>query len=50
MQSLLVGITPADPLTYALVVVLFAVVACAALVVPARRALRVDPIVALRAD
>jgi predicted permease len=50
MQTLLVGITPADPLTYALVVSLFAATACAALIVPARRALRVDPLNALRAE
>jgi len=50
MQTLLVGITPADPLTYTLVVALFAATACAALIVPARRALSVDPLVALRAE
>jgi ABC-type antimicrobial peptide transport system permease subunit len=32
------------------VLALFAVTACAALVVPARRALRVDPLTALRAE
>jgi predicted lysophospholipase L1 biosynthesis ABC-type transport system permease subunit len=50
LRTLLVGITPADPLTYALVVALFAATACAALIVPARRALRVDPLTALRAE
>jgi len=50
MQTLLVGITPADPLTYAAVVALFAATACAALIIPARRALRVDPLIALRAE
>ena len=45
-----VGITATDPLTYLLVVVLFTATACAALILPARRALRVDPLVALRAD
>jgi predicted permease len=49
-QALLVGITATDPLTYLLVVVLFTATACAALILPARRALRVDPLVALRAD
>jgi ABC-type antimicrobial peptide transport system permease subunit len=33
-----------------LVVSLFAATACAALIVPARRALRVDPLNALRAE
>jgi ABC-type antimicrobial peptide transport system permease subunit len=50
MRSVLFGVSPADPATYIAVLTLYAAVACAALVVPARRALRVDPIVALRAD
>jgi len=41
---LLVGVTPADPLTL-VTVVLVAVVGTA---IPARRAMQVDPIVALR--
>jgi putative ABC transport system permease protein len=48
MSGLLVGVNPADPLTFALstlVLVAFAIAGC---YVPARRALRVDPIVALR--
>jgi predicted permease len=50
MGTLLFEVSPADPLTYALVLAVFAATACAALVVPALRALRVDPIAALRAD
>jgi putative ABC transport system permease protein len=50
MRSLLFGVSPADPLTYVVVVALFALVAPAACLVPARRALRVDPLVTLRAD
>ena len=50
MRGMLFDVSPADPTTYALVLVLFAVTACAALVVPARRALSVDPLTALRAD
>jgi predicted permease len=50
MRSVLFDVSPADPATYALVLVLFAATACAALVVPARRALGVDPLTALRAD
>ncbi|MFI5178729.1 MAG: ABC transporter permease [Vicinamibacterales bacterium] len=50
MRSLLFGVSPADPLTYAAVLAIFAATACAALIVPARRALRVDPLTALRAE
>jgi predicted permease len=50
MRGLLFEVSPADPLTYGLVLILFAATACAALIVPARRALRVDPLVALRAE
>jgi putative ABC transport system permease protein len=48
MRSMLFDVSPADPVTYTAVLLVFAVTACAALVVPARRALRVDPITALR--
>lgn len=50
MRAVLFDVSPADPATYAAVLALFAATACAALVVPARRALRVDPISALRAE
>ena len=50
MRGLLFEVSPADPITYALVLILFAATACAALIIPARRALRVDPLVALRAE
>lgn len=50
LRSLLFGISPADPITYGAVLLLFAATAAAALVVPVRRALKVDPQQALRAD
>jgi predicted permease len=50
MSALLFGVAPTDPLTYAAVSTGLAAVALLATWVPARRASRVDPVVALRAD
>jgi len=44
------GVRPLDPLVLASVMALLAIVALAACAVPARRAMRVDPIVALRSE
>ncbi len=48
VASLLFGITPFDPASYAATAVLLLVVAAIACYVPARRAMRMDPLQALR--
>ncbi len=50
LQSLLFGVTSVDPLTYAAVIAVLAVVCGAASWIPASRASRVDPIIALRCE
>jgi putative ABC transport system permease protein len=48
LETWLTGTHPRDPITLVLVTVLLITVAIAATLVPARRAMRIDPIVALR--
>jgi len=50
LQSLLFGVGAHDPSTLGAVAVLLALVALAATLIPARRAMRVDPAVALRSE
>jgi predicted permease len=50
MATMLFGVTATDPLTFALLGLVMVAVATVASFVPARRALRVDPVTALRTD
>jgi ABC-type lipoprotein release transport system permease subunit len=50
LESLLVGVTPADTVTFAASIALTAVMALAGTVVPAMRAVRIDPVRALRSE
>jgi putative ABC transport system permease protein len=48
MASMLFDVAPRDPLTFAIVAVVLASVAVAATLIPAMRAMKTSPIVALR--
>jgi predicted permease len=50
IQNTLFGVSARDPLTYAAVTALVTIVSLVATLVPARRATRVDPMIALRAE
>ncbi len=48
MITMLVGVTPTDPITFAAIAVLFFIIAAVASWLPARRAALLDPTTALR--
>ena len=50
ISTFLFGVKPTDPLTYAAVALSLAAIALLACYVPARRATRVDPMVAVRCE
>jgi ABC-type antimicrobial peptide transport system permease subunit len=50
MSSLLFGVSSTDPLTYAAMAGILLAVTALATWIPARRAARVDPMIALRSD
>jgi ABC-type antimicrobial peptide transport system permease subunit len=50
MASLLFGVTATDPLTFSAVALILGIVAFIATVIPARQAIAVDPMVALREE
>jgi predicted permease len=50
LSGLLLGVTPLDPATFVFVPLAFVAVSVLASLIPVRRAIRVDPLVALRGD
>jgi ABC-type lipoprotein release transport system permease subunit len=50
LRSLLVSVTPTDPMTFAGITTLFVIIAVAACWLPARRAAALEPTAALRAE
>jgi ABC-type lipoprotein release transport system permease subunit len=50
METLLFSVRPVDPLTFTVIAALLTLVSLVACWIPARRAAKVDPLVALRHD
>jgi putative ABC transport system permease protein len=50
LKNLMFNVGPHDPATYAVVVMLLSLVALAAILIPARAAMRIDPGEALRCE
>jgi putative ABC transport system permease protein len=50
LAGMLFGLSPVDPITFAVVFVMFVSVAMLASYIPARRAVTIDPLVALREE
>jgi putative ABC transport system permease protein len=50
LRAALVGVSPGDPLTFLAVVVVLVLAGVLGCAIPARRAIRVDPVVALRCE
>jgi putative ABC transport system permease protein len=50
LKSLLYGVTPTDPLTFAAIALLLTFVALLACWIPARRVAKVDPLIAMRCE
>jgi putative ABC transport system permease protein len=50
MESLLYQVTPTDPLSFFGVAAVLILVAVVAVLIPARRAMSIDPVAALRAE